>query len=159
MPGLLFPNPPPHPTPTQIKVPAWAEYVKTATYKELGPLDNDWFYVRIAAVARRVYLRQGLGTGRLRESFGGASNNGARPEHHARASGNIIRKSLQALEKLGLVEKLPTGGEHVVEPPSSRLVPSFRGFHAELPPSGHAAGRAMTANGRRQLDMIAGRAQ
>lgn len=42
----------------KVKVPAWADHVKTGTHKELAPYDADWYFVRIAAIARRVYLRQ-----------------------------------------------------------------------------------------------------
>merc|ERR1712216_152388 len=90
----------------KIEVPHFSDYAKTATFKELAPHDPNWWYVRIAAIARQVYLRQGLGVGRLREIYGGSRTNGSRPNHHARASGNVIRKCLQQLETLGLLEKL-----------------------------------------------------
>merc|ERR1711959_692138 len=96
-------------------VPHFCEHVKSAQHKELGPYDPDWWYVRIAAVARRVYLRQGLGVGRLREMYGGSRANGSRPKHHARASGKIIRKCLQQLEQLGLVKKLADGGRRITD--------------------------------------------
>lgn len=31
----------------KITVPKWVEYAKTASFKELGPLDPDWFYIRV----------------------------------------------------------------------------------------------------------------
>lgn len=42
----------------KVKVPAWADHVKTATHRELAPYDADWYFVRVAAIARRLYLRQ-----------------------------------------------------------------------------------------------------
>jgi small subunit ribosomal protein S19e len=30
----------------KLEVPKWVDIVKTGTFKELGPLDPDWFYVR-----------------------------------------------------------------------------------------------------------------
>ena len=33
----------------------WVDSVKTATYKELAPYDPDWFYIRAASVARKLY--------------------------------------------------------------------------------------------------------
>lgn len=30
----------------KIEVPDWADIVKTGTFKELGPQDPDWYYVR-----------------------------------------------------------------------------------------------------------------
>merc|ERR1712137_893943 len=54
----------------KLQVPTWVDLVKTAPHKELAPYDPDWYYVRAAAIARRVYLRQGLGVGALRKQFG-----------------------------------------------------------------------------------------
>merc|ERR1712138_332704 len=45
----------------KIEVPKWADLVKTGTLKELAPYDPDWFYYRTASIARKVYLRNGLG--------------------------------------------------------------------------------------------------
>jgi len=30
----------------QLQLPAWADLIKTGTFKELGPLDPDWYYTR-----------------------------------------------------------------------------------------------------------------
>jgi hypothetical protein len=48
---------------SKLELPAWHDLVKTGTFKELCPNDPDWYYVRAAAVARRVYLRGGTGVG------------------------------------------------------------------------------------------------
>lgn len=77
-------------------VPKWADTVKTGVHKELAPYDPDWYYVRagnifflflillflffylficfyfLAAVARKIYLRQGTGVGALKKRFGGS---------------------------------------------------------------------------------------
>lgn len=37
---------------------------------------------------------------------GSTKNRGSRPSHHVDASGSVDRKVLQALEKLGIVEKV-----------------------------------------------------
>jgi small subunit ribosomal protein S19e len=63
------------------------------------------FYVRAAAVARHVYLRKTVGVGRLRKAHGGTKNRGSRPSHHVDASGSVDRKAMQALEKIGVLEK------------------------------------------------------
>ena len=47
----------------KIEVPKWADLVKTGTTRELAPYDPDWYYMRAAAIARRVYLRGGIGVG------------------------------------------------------------------------------------------------
>ena len=41
-----------------------------ADSKELPPQNDDWFYVRAAAVARHVYMRKTVGVGRLRKAHG-----------------------------------------------------------------------------------------
>merc|ERR1712129_636596 len=35
----------------KIEVPKWADLVKTAAFKELAPYDQDWYYIRAAAIA------------------------------------------------------------------------------------------------------------
>lgn len=42
----------------KLEVPVWVDVVKTGTGKELAPYDADWFYIRTAAVARHIYLRE-----------------------------------------------------------------------------------------------------
>ena len=89
----------------QVVAPEWTGIVKTATFKELAPLDPNWYYLRSAAIARNVYLRPEIGVSKLRDTFGGAKNNGVRPSHHRKASGKIIRTILQQLEKANILEK------------------------------------------------------
>ncbi|CAG8707788.1 1392_t:CDS:2, partial [Acaulospora colombiana] len=97
----------------KLEVPNWVDLVKTATYKEQGPYDPDWFYVRAAAVARHIYLRKSMGVGALAKLHGGRSNRGNRPSHHADSSTSVQRKVCQALEKIGVLELLPDGGRRI----------------------------------------------
>eukprot|EP00892_Ulva_mutabilis_P004202 jgi/Ulvmu1/2153/UM129_0013.1 len=91
----------------KLQLPAWVDIVKTSKSKELPPLDPDWYYVRAAAICRKVYERQGLGVGCLRKLFGKSNRSrGARPEHHCKAAGGVIRHILIQLESCGLVEKM-----------------------------------------------------
>lgn len=62
------------------------------------------YYVRAAAVARHIYLRKTVGTGRLRKVHGSTKNRGNRPNHHVDASGSVDRRVLQSLEKIGVLE-------------------------------------------------------
>jgi len=55
----------------KVQVPKWADMVKTAAFKELAPTDPDWFFVRTASLARRIYLRPGSGVGKFRKVYGG----------------------------------------------------------------------------------------
>lgn len=36
-------------------------YIKTGASREIAPNNEDWFYTRVAALARKVYLRPCLG--------------------------------------------------------------------------------------------------
>ncbi|PVZ98137.1 hypothetical protein BB558_005269 [Smittium angustum] len=97
----------------KLEVPAWTEYAKTGAYKELSPLDPDWFYTRCAAIARHIYLRGGVGVGALTRLHGGRRRNGTRKSKHANGSGNVARKALQALEKLNILEKDERSGRKI----------------------------------------------
>lgn len=45
----------------KVKVPEWADLVKLARFKELAPIDPDWYYTRAASIARRLYIRNPAG--------------------------------------------------------------------------------------------------
>eukprot|EP00850_Spirogloea_muscicola_P008396 SM000044S16043 [mRNA] locus=s44:791545:792884:+ [translate_table: standard] len=111
----------------QIEVPSWGDLVKTAAFKELAPYDADWFYIRAASMARKIYLRQGIGVGAFKKIYGGRKRRGSKPSHFAKSSGSIARHVLQQLERIKIVE-LDTKG-----------------------------GRRITSDGQRDLDRIAGR--
>ncbi len=38
-------------------------YPQTGCFKEMCPMDPDWYYTRAASIARKVYLRGGTGVG------------------------------------------------------------------------------------------------
>ncbi|KAJ1932837.1 Protein component of the small (40S) ribosomal subunit [Linderina pennispora] len=97
----------------KLEVPAWTEYAKTGSHKELSPYDPDWFYVRAASVARHIYLRGGVGVGALADRYGGTKRRGTRPNHHAASSTNVARKVFQGLEKIGILEKHANGGRKI----------------------------------------------
>ena len=44
--------------------------VKSATYKELAPYDPDWYYIRAASMARKLYLKPGIGVGKFKKIYG-----------------------------------------------------------------------------------------
>ncbi len=93
----------------EIQPPTWAVFVKTGMHKERPPVQADWWYIRSAAVLRAVHKLGPIGTAKLRTKYGGKKNMGVRPEHTFKASGNIIRKVLQQLQKAGLVEENTKG--------------------------------------------------
>ena len=89
----------------KVTIPKWSTLAKTATWKEYGPLDDDWLYVRMAAIVRRVYIHKNAGMATFKRIFGGRDRRGVTQEHRALAAGGNIRFCLQALEKMGLVAK------------------------------------------------------
>ena len=59
-------------TPFAQQVPKWVDIAKTGIMCELAPQDPDWFYTRVASVARQVYFRPGSGIGGLKKRYGGS---------------------------------------------------------------------------------------
>lgn len=97
----------------KFEAPVWSDTVKTAVFKELAPYGDDWYYIRAASIARKVYLRPGLGVGMLQKWYGGNYDRGARTEHFRKSSAGIIRSVLIQLEEMKVLEKLPSGGRRV----------------------------------------------
>jgi len=93
-----------------IKPPEWAGYVKTGAQKEKLPVQKDWWYIRSAAVLRKLYVRGPLGVERLRAEYGGAKRRGCKPQKATKGSGAVIREILQQLESAGLVSKVEKEG-------------------------------------------------
>jgi len=127
-----------------MEVPNWADVVKTASYKELAvrppprapraaalararltpcrasqPYDPDWFFVRAASMARKVYLKGPIGVGAFKKIHGGPSRRGVKPNHFVKASGSVARACLQQLEAIGVVGKHANGGR-IITPQGSR---------------------------------------
>jgi small subunit ribosomal protein S19e len=86
-----------------ISPPEWASFVKTASFKQHAPKEEDWWFVRCASLLRKVYVSGPVGTAHLRKAYGGLKKGRNRPEKFTRASGAIIRKGLKQLELEGLV--------------------------------------------------------
>ncbi len=80
-----------------------SHFIKTGHAQHTAPYSEDWFYIRAAALARKIYLRPELGVGSLRHIFGNRKNNGNAKYHHAAGSGKVIRFALQQLEKANIL--------------------------------------------------------
>ena len=75
-----------------------AEFIKTGFFKNISPNDEDWFYTRTAALARKIYLRPGLGVKNLQHIYGGKNRRTTRGKrHHAKGSGKVLRYALNQL--------------------------------------------------------------
>lgn len=97
----------------KFDLPVWADTIKTAVFKDLAPYGDDWYYIRAASIARKVYLTPGIGIGQLQKWYGGAYRRGCRTEHFRKASSGVIRSVLLQLEEMKVCEKLPSGGRRV----------------------------------------------
>ena len=73
--------------------------------KELAPLDDDWLYIRVASLARKIYVRPRTGVALLTHIYGSNHQVGSRRPHHASSSSGVIRWGLTQLEKLKVVKK------------------------------------------------------
>jgi small subunit ribosomal protein S19e len=46
------------------------QYIKTGYSRDISPHNPDWFYIRTAALARKLFLKPNSGVGRLQQIFG-----------------------------------------------------------------------------------------
>lgn len=92
-----------------IKAPEWHIFVKTGAGRERPPEQKDWWYLRSAAVLRKVCLSGPIGTSKLRRKYGNKKNRGYKPERFYKGSGKITRTILQQLEQEQLVKKVDKG--------------------------------------------------
>lgn len=63
-----------------------------------------------ASVARHLYIRSSVGVKSFAKIYGGRKNNGTCPSHFCGGSRSVVRKALQSLEALKLVEKDESNG-------------------------------------------------
>jgi small subunit ribosomal protein S19e len=87
-----------------IKPLQWAAYAKTGSQAERAPSQEDWWYVRAAALLRKVAVRGPIGTEKLRIVYGKRKRRGHKPAVFRKTGGSSIRKVLQQLEKAGFVK-------------------------------------------------------
>jgi len=93
----------------------WAEFVKTGSFKEKPPANPNWWYIRAASILRKLYIRPDMGVQRLRNAYGGKKKNTHKPERFVKSSGAIIRKILQQLESVQLIEKSKNKGRKLTD--------------------------------------------
>ena len=93
----------------KIEPPEWSRWVTTGVHKERGPEQEDWWYIRLASVLRKIYLMGPIGTSRLAAEYGGKEDRGSKRYKARKGSRAIVRKALQQLESLGYVKKSKEG--------------------------------------------------
>ena len=84
--------------------PEWSTAVKTGVHKDKAPLQEDWWYIRTAAIFRKVYVKGPIGLQHLAAEFGGSRDRRVKPNKARMGSRAIIRKALQQLEQAEFVE-------------------------------------------------------
>ena len=87
----------------QIIPPEWAEYAKTGTHRERPPTQENWWFIRSAAVLRKVGMKGPIGTNHMAQLFGGPKDRGVKPTRAAAGSRNVARTVLQQLTEAGLI--------------------------------------------------------
>ena len=92
-----------------VEATEWSKFDKTGHHKQRLPDNEDWWFYRSAAVLRSVAKLGPVGTEKLRTKYGGKKNRGHKPERFYKASGSILRKILQQLEKSELVKQEEKG--------------------------------------------------
>ena len=80
-----------------INVPEWADFVKTGTHREKPPEQSDWWYIRCAAVLRKVAMKGPIGTNHMSQLFGGPKDRGVKPNRAVAGSRKVARTVLQQL--------------------------------------------------------------
>jgi small subunit ribosomal protein S19e len=105
----------------KIKPPEWADYVKTGVHKEKAPIQDNWWYLRVAAVLRKVYIKGPIGVSRLSSEFGGRVDRGSKPYRARQGGRSIARTALKQLEEQGLVVNEKGKGRRV-SPGGSSLI-------------------------------------
>ena len=96
-----------------IKLPEGNMFNKTGPNCENPPENSDWWYVRCAAILRKIYIKDGMGVERLRAEYGGKRDCGSKAYRAVSGSGSIVRRALQQLETAGYVKKVKGKGRVV----------------------------------------------
>ena len=121
----------------KIKAPAWVLIVKASSHNERVPEQEDYWFVKCAALLRTIGLAEApVGVQRLRHKYGGRTQHTVARSHHRKAGGKTIRLALQQLEAAGFVKKDKTG--RVIAPAGMSLLDKtaakVQGKNAEAKP-------------------------
>lgn len=96
-----------------IEEPAWASFVKTGVNREKAPIQKDWWFVRQAAILRKVYIKGPVGIMHLRAEFSGPKDRGSKPQKVELGSGSVIRTAIKQLEAAELLRQVKGKGREV----------------------------------------------
>ncbi|MDX1611971.1 MAG: 30S ribosomal protein S19e [Candidatus Thermoplasmatota archaeon] len=106
----------------EVQSPDWAPFARTGAHTERIPEQENWWFIRAAAVLRKVYIYGPIGAERLSALFGGKRNRGVKPSHAVKGSRNVIRTVLQQLEAANLVHQQNEGDGRTVTPEGQKFL-------------------------------------
>ena len=86
-----------------INAPEWTIFAKTGTHRENPPVQEDWWFVRSAAVLRKVAMKGPIGANHMAQLFGGPKDRGVKPNRAVSGSRKISRTILQQLTTAGFI--------------------------------------------------------
>lgn len=92
-----------------ITVPAYVKLVKTGPHAMRAPEQPDYWFNRCASLLRKAYIGSPVGVSSLRVHYGGRKKRGVKPEKHRDAAGSQVRRGLQQLESIGMIDKKKDG--------------------------------------------------
>ena len=87
-----------------ISPPEWSSIVKTGTHRERPPSQDNWRFIRSAAILRKVGKLGPIGANHMAQHFGGPKDRGVKPNRAVAGSRNISRTIMQQLFNAGLIE-------------------------------------------------------
>ena len=64
----------------KLQPPEWSKFVKSGVCAERLPEQENWWFLRGAAILRKVYIKGPIGVRELRKQFGKKKNMGSRPD-------------------------------------------------------------------------------
>ncbi len=93
--------------------PQWAKFVKTGIHREKVPVQPDWWFNRVASIARKIYVHGPVGVMHLSAEYGGSRDRGSKPNKARLGSRSIVRAALKQLEGAGLAQAIKGKGRTI----------------------------------------------
>lgn len=96
--------------------PQWAKFVKTGIHREKAPVQPDWWFPRVASIARKIYIHGPIGVMHLSAEYGGTRDRGSKPNKARLGSRSVVRAALKQLEAAGLAQAIKGKGRTITGP-------------------------------------------
>jgi small subunit ribosomal protein S19e len=100
-------------TDAKFKPPEWAKFAKTGIHREKVPVQSDWWYPRVASIARKIYIHGPVGVMHLAAQYGGSKDRGSKPNKARLGSRSILRAALKQLEAAGYAQAIKGKGRTI----------------------------------------------